>query len=106
MQDEQGKNIVDSQGNVFKSTKNNMIKQFFKTNIWNILGIGLPTCIILVGIVYRIISKSFAVSCASFYGIDKKYFSGTEMFEDKLIFIFSAFTLLLYPLIFAYLNKK
>jgi len=32
-----------------------------------------------------VISKNFSVSCSNFYGIDGKYFDGTEMFENKLI---------------------
>lgn len=32
--------------------------------------------------------KNISVSCSNFYGIDGKYFDGTEMFENKLIFIF------------------
>lgn len=29
----------------------------------------------------------YANSCASFYGVDKRYFSGIEMVEDKLVYI-------------------
>lgn len=64
------------------------------------------TVITLAGIVNFVISKSFSASCANFYGIDKKYFSGTEMFEDKLIFILCAFVMFVYPIILSYINKK
>ena len=41
MQDKQGKEIVDSQGNTYKSTRDSKVKQFLKDNVWNILGTGL-----------------------------------------------------------------
>lgn len=107
MQDKQYKEIVDSQGNAYKSNKDkNKITQYLETNIWNFLGTGLAAVITLVGIVNFAISKSFSASCANFYGIDKKYFSGTEMFEDKLIFILCAFVMFVYPIILSYINKK
>ena len=107
MQDKQYKEIVDSQGNAYKSNKDkNKITQYLETNIWNFLGTGLAAVITLSGIVNFVISKSFSASCANFYGIDKKYFSGTEMFEDKLIFILCAFVMFVYPIILSYINKK
>lgn len=106
MQDKQSIDIVDSQGNVYKSTKDNRVKQFLKDNVWNILSIGLAACITLVGMMNLIISKSFSISCANFYGIDGKYFSGTEMFENKLIFVLCALALFVYPFIFSYMNEK
>lgn len=107
MQDKQYKEIVDSQGNAYKSNKDkNKITQYLETNIWNFLGTGLAAVITLAGIVNFVISKSFSASCANFYGIDKKYFSGTEMFEDKLIFILCAFVMFVYPIILSYINKK
>lgn len=96
MQDKQRKEIVDSQGNAYKSTRDSKVKQFLKDNVWNILGTGLAAFITLVGTMNLVISKSFSVSCASFYGIDGKYFSGTEMFENKLIFALCAFFLFAY----------
>lgn len=106
MQDKENKDIVDSQGNVLKSTKDNRVKQFLKDNVWNILSTGLAACITLVGMINLVISKSFSISCSNFYGINEKYFSGTEMFENKLIFVFCALVLLVYPFIFSYMNKK
>ena len=41
MQDKQRKEIVDSQGNAYKSTRDSKVKQFLKDNVWNILGTGL-----------------------------------------------------------------
>ena len=45
MQDKENRDIVDSQGNVIKSIKDNKTKQFLKDNIWNILSTGLATSI-------------------------------------------------------------
>lgn len=106
MQNKQSKEIVDSQGNAYKSTRDGRVKQFLKDNVWNILGTGLAAVITLVGILNLVISKSFSVSCASFYGIDGKYFSGTEMFENKLIFVLCALLLFVYPFIFSYISDK
>lgn len=106
MQDKENKDIVDSQGNVLKSTKDNKVKQFLKDNVWNILSTGLVACITLAGMMNLVISKSFSISCSNFYGIDRKYFSGTEMFENKLIFVFYALVLFAYPFIFSYVNEK
>ena len=71
MQDKQRKEIVDSQGNAYKSTRDSKVKQFLKDNVWNILGTGLAAFITLVGTMNLVISKSFSVSCASFYGIHR-----------------------------------
>lgn len=106
MSDKQNKDIVDSQGNVLKSTKDNKVKQFLKTNIWNIWGTGLVAWNTLVGMMSLTTSKSYSTSCANFYGVDRKYFSGTEMFEDKLIFILCALVLFMYPFILSVINKK
>lgn len=78
MQDKENKDIVDSQGNVLKSTKDNRVKQFLKDNVWNIMSTGLAASISLAGMMNLVISKSFSISCSNFYGIDEKYFSGTE----------------------------
>ena len=48
MQDKQGKEIVDSQGKTYKSTRDSKVKQFLKDNVWNILGTGLAAVITLV----------------------------------------------------------
>ena len=45
MQDKQRKEIVDSQGNAYKSTRDSKVKQFLKDNVWNILGTGLAAFI-------------------------------------------------------------
>lgn len=105
-QEKQSKDIVDVNGNAYKSTKDNSIIQFIKDNIRDIGGPGLALITAIAGVLSWVISKISSVSCANFYGINKKYFSGTEIFEDKLIFIFLMFILFAYPFIFAYINKK
>lgn len=106
MQDKQNKEIVDNQGNTYKSTRDSKVKLFFKDNVWNILGPGLAALITFVGIIKYFISKNFSASCSSYYGIDGKYFSGTKMFENKLIFVICAFILFAYPFIISYINDK
>ena len=87
MQDKPGKCIVDSQGNAFKKDKN--IKQFLTDSTKNILTVLLTSGI--AGVVMEIFKEEviydYANSCASFYGVDKRYFSGIEMVEDKLVYI-------------------
>lgn len=97
MQDKENKKIDDSQGNIIKSIKD---------NIWNILSTGLVASITLAEMINLVMSKSFSVSCSNYYGIDGKYFSGTEIFENNLIFIFCAFVLSVYPFIVSFINKK
>lgn len=105
-QDKQSKDIVDVNGNAYKRTKDNRILQFIKDDIKDIGGSGLALTTAIVGVLNWVISKFSSVSCANFYGINKKYFSGTEIFEDKLIFIFLMVILFAYPFVFVYINKK
>lgn len=105
-QDKQSKDIVDVNGNAYKRTKDNRIIQFIKDNIKDIGGPGLALTTAIVGVLNWVISKFSSVSCANFYGINKKYFSGTEIFEDKLLFIFLMVILFAYPFVFVYINKK
>ena len=87
MQDKPEKCIVDSQGNAIKKDKN--IKQFLTDSTKNILTVLLTSGI--AGVVLEIFKEKviyeYANSCASFYGVDKRYFSGIEMVEDKLVYI-------------------
>lgn len=106
MMDEKKIEILDSQGNMLNGSKENKYKQFLLENIWNILGTGIATCITIVGMLNVVISKSFADSCENFYGVDRKYFSGTEIFQDKVIFFLCATILFIYPFMFAYMNRK
>ena len=57
MQDKQRKEIVDSQENAYKSTRDSKVKQFLKDNVWNILDTGLAAFITLVGTMNLVISK-------------------------------------------------
>lgn len=106
MQDKENKVIVDSQGNVITSIKDNKCERFVKDNIWNILSTGLIVISTIPEIINWMFSKTFSVSCSNFYGIDGKYFDGTEMFENKLIFIIFSLILFIYPFILSYTNKK
>ena len=87
MQDKPEKCIVDSQGNAIKKDKN--IKQFLTDSTKKILTVLLTSGI--AGVVMEIFKEEviydYANSCASFYGVDKRYFSGIEMVEDKLVYI-------------------
>lgn len=106
MQDKENRYIVDCQGNVLKRTKENTIKEFVKNNIGNIWREGLAACITIAGMISVLISKNYSRTCANFYGIDGRYFSGTEMFEDKVIFVICVIILGAYPVLFSYITKK
>ena len=106
MQDKENRYIVDCQGNVLKRTKENTIKEILKNNIGNIWREGLAACITIAGMISVLISKNYSRTCANFYGIDGRYFSGTEMFEDKVIFVICVIILGAYPVLFSYITKK
>ena len=77
MQDKENRYIVDCQGNVLKRTKENTIKEILKNNIGNIWREGLAAGITIAGMISVLISKNYSRTCANFYGIDGRYFSGT-----------------------------
>lgn len=106
MQNKQNKEIVDSQGNAYKSTIDSKFKLFSKDNVWNNLETVLTMVITFAGIFNLIISEFFSASCSNYYGIDGKYFSGTKMFENKLIFVLCVFLLASFPFILSYISKK
>lgn len=66
----------------------------------------MPTTISIIEIIRIVCIRSFINSCSNFYGINKRYFNETGMFEDKLIFLICAIVLLAYPFIFTYFSKK
>lgn len=80
MRDNQCQTIEDNQGNNLKYTN---FKQLIKENIWNIMEKGFATCIPIFGIINLLISKNYFVSCANYYGVDRRYFSGTDFFKIK-----------------------
>ena len=43
------------------------------------------------------ISRNFAISCENFYVINRRYFDGTEMFQEKLGFLALTFLANIYP---------
>ena len=75
------KEIRDSTGNVLNKKKENKTIIFLKENVWNIIGGGLPAAISLISGLNLIVSKSFANSCAEYYGINREYFSENGIFE-------------------------
>ncbi len=87
MQDKPEKCIVDSQGNAIKKDKN--IKQFLTDSTKKILSVLLTSGIagVVIGIFKENVIYDYANSCASFYGVDKRYFSGIEIVQDKLVYI-------------------
>lgn len=57
IQEKQSKDIVDVNGNVYKSTKDNRTIQFIKNNIRDIGGKGLALTTAVAGVLSWIISK-------------------------------------------------
>ena len=103
---EEKKQIIDATGNVLNKKKENTTLKFLNENIWNIIGVGLPTLISLISGVNLIVSKSFANSCAGYYGINRDYFSENGIFEEQVLVHACALILFLYPFIFSYLTKN
>ena len=65
--------IVDSTGNPFNKNDTNgvnKLKKYIVNNIWNILGIGVGTCITLMGIVNFLASMIYSKDCSQYYGVD------------------------------------
>lgn len=102
-------NIVDSAGrpiNVDNTNKVNKLKKFIDGNIWNILGIGIGACITLGNLINVFASANYSRDCSEYYGIDVKYFSGSAMFQNKMIFLVVAIILIIYPFFFNYIDSK
>lgn len=101
--------IVDSTGkpiNVDDTNKVKKIKKYIGDNIWNILGIGISTCITLGSLINIFVSANYSRDCSEYYGIDEKYFNGSLIFQNKMIFLVATIILLVYPFIFNYINLK
>ena len=94
------------QEEISKSKKENLTMKFIKKNIWNLFGVVIPTLALLMGVTKVIFSRNFSISCADFYGVDKKYFVGTEMLEGNLLFLADAILLFVSPYIFMYVTIK
>ena len=106
MQEKNDTVLVDPYGKAISSMPQSRWKAILSKNLWNILGPGLAAVITVTGIVEMIFVKSYVISCANFYGIDKKYFSGTEIAGDKVIFLVCAVLVILNPFFLAYINAK
>lgn len=100
------KEIIDSTGNVLNKKKENKTITFLKENVWNIIGGGLPAAISLISGLNLIVSKSFANSCAEYYGINREYFSENGIFEEQMLVLACALILFIYPFVFSYLTKN
>ena len=89
MQDKENRDIVDSQGNVIKSIKDNKTKQFLKDNIWNILSTGLATSITLVEMINLVISiwknKTFHMAEALLEGLYPSYADPATLVDRKSV---------------------
>ena len=100
------KEIIDSKGKVLNKKKENKTLTFLKENVWNIIGVGLPAAISLISGLNLIVSKSFANSCAEYYGINREYFSENGIFEEQMLVLACALILFIYPFVFSYLTKN
>lgn len=103
------KEIVDLTGKPFNKddgSKVEKLKKYISENIWNILGIGIGACITIGSLINIFVSTYYARDCSQYYGIDVKYFDGSTIFRDKIIFLVIAIILILYPIFFNYLNRK
>lgn len=100
-------NIIDISGNKLSSHKNShKIRGFLEKNLWNVLGTGIAFVVTLFGSVRLFIANGYADSCSSYYGVPKRYFDGTEMFYDKILFLAAFIVLIIYPFLFEYINRK
>ena len=82
------------------------IKNWGRNNIWNILGTGFAAAIVIIGAMNFFVTKIYSISCAEFYGADKRYFSGTTIFDDRINFLVLTIIVAVSPFIFAYISKK
>lgn len=106
MQDKNNTVIVDQYGKAMSGISKNRFREIISKNLWNILGPGLAAVIALAGMVQIVFEKSYVISCADFYGIDKRYFSGAGMVEDNVVYIICAILVMVFPIFLAYLNRK
>lgn len=101
--------IVDFSGkpiHVNDTNKVKKIKKYIGDNIRNILGTGVATCVTLVNLINLFVSEHYSRDCSKYYGIDKKYFDGSQLFQDKLNFLVLVFMALLYLFFMHYINVK
>lgn len=101
--------IVDFSGkpiHVNDTNKVKKIKKYIRDNIWNILGIGIAGCVTVVNLINLFVSEHYSQDCSKYYGIDKKYFDGSNLFQDKLNFLVVVFIALLYLFFMYYINVK
>lgn len=100
------KEIVDSTGNVLNKKKESRTIIFLKEDVWNIICGSMPVLISLISALNLIFSKSFAISCAEYYGVNREYFIKNRIFEEKMLMLVCALILFIYPFVFSYLTKN
>ena len=105
MKETKGK-IVDANGRIIESNRKNVLINYIEKNNLNFWGILIAILNVIIGGIKLIISKRYAELCSEYYGIGKQYFGETEIFEDKMILIFSVFILFIYPFLIRYTNKE
>lgn len=65
------------------------IKRYILNNIWDILAVGISVCAIFINLMSLCVSEHYSRDCSHYYGIDKKYFDGSSIFQDKMDFFSS-----------------
>lgn len=92
---------VDSTGKPFSKNDTNGVNKLKKcivNNIWNILGIGVGTCITLMSVVNFLASMIFTKNCSQYYGVNVRYFDNPSLIREKIIFLIYAVILIIYPI--------
>lgn len=82
------------------------IKRYILNNIWDILAVGISVCAIFINLMSLCVSEHYSRDCSHYYGIDKKYFDGSSIFQDKMDFLVLIFISFLYLLVSNYVNTK
>lgn len=84
----------------------NKIKRYVLNNIRNILKVGISSCATFVNLMSLFASEYYSRDCSHYYGIDKKYFDGSSIFQDKMNFLVLIFISFLYLVVSNYVNNK
>ena len=82
------------------------IKQKLYENIWEILGTGITVISSIYLMLSLFVLRKYAYFCSEFYGVDKKYFDGTEVLQDRVAMLISVLLICIYFGMLAYTNKK
>lgn len=82
------------------------IKQKLYENIEEILRTGITVISSIYLMLSLFVLRKYAYSCSEFYGVDKKYFDGTEVLQDRVAMLISVLLICIYFGMLAYTNKK